>query len=108
MRWFALVPTLVLSFALAPAMSGSLQAADADQGKILAERWCTSCHVVSDTQRKGTDATPSFAAIADRAGFSADKLAFFLLDPHPIMPNFALSRAEAANLSAYIATFRRP
>lgn len=103
MRRFA----LVLSLALVPVMSGSLQAGDAERGKIIAERWCNSCHVVSDTQRKGSDATPSFATIADRPTFDADKLAFFLLDPHPIMPNFALSRAEAANLSAYIATFKR-
>jgi hypothetical protein len=29
-----------------------------------------------------------------------------LLDPHPKMPDMALSRAEAADLAAYIATLR--
>jgi hypothetical protein len=28
------------------------------------------------------------------------KIAFFLLDPHPKMPNFPLSRSEAADLAA--------
>jgi mono/diheme cytochrome c family protein len=34
-------------------------------------------------------------------------LAFFLLDPHPKMPSFPLSRAEAADLAAYIASLRK-
>jgi hypothetical protein len=50
---------------------------------------------------------PSFASIAQREGFSADKLAFFLLVPHPIMPNMSLSRDEAQDIAAYIATQRR-
>jgi hypothetical protein len=31
-------------------------------------------------------------------------LAFFLLDPHPKMPDMALTRAEAADLAAYISS----
>ena len=85
-----------------------MRAADVENGQTLAERWCTSCHVVSGSQSKGTDLAPSFASIAERPDFNVDKLAFFLLDPHPKMPNMALSRAEAANISAYIATQKRP
>jgi hypothetical protein len=32
--------------------------------------------------------------------------AFFLLEPHPKMPNMQLSRSEAADLAAYIATLK--
>jgi mono/diheme cytochrome c family protein len=81
-------------------------AADADHGSTLAQRWCASCHVVSGTQRRGTDIAPSFASIAERPDFSAEKLVFFLLEPHPKMPNMALSRGEASDLSAYIAEQR--
>jgi mono/diheme cytochrome c family protein len=77
-------------------------AADADNGLRLAQRWCATCHIVSSTQSKGVDTAPSFASIAKRADFGADKLAFFLLDPHPKMPNMALSRSEAQDLAAYI------
>jgi mono/diheme cytochrome c family protein len=102
----------ILSFAAALSLilctSGSLSAADVDVGRTLTERWCSSCHVVSDSQSKATDQAPSFASIAERPDFNVDKLAFFLLDPHPKMPNMALSRAEAANISAYIATQKRP
>jgi hypothetical protein len=34
-------------------------------------------------------------------------LAFFLLDPHPKMPDMALSRREADDLAAYIEGLKR-
>ena len=49
----------------------------------------------------------SFDAIAHKADFTPEKVAFFLLDPHPKMPNFPLSRNEAADLAAYIGSLRR-
>ncbi|WP_371260795.1 cytochrome c [Bradyrhizobium sp. Cp5.3] len=82
-------------------------AADADHGADLAERWCASCHVVRSAQTQASADVPSFASIARRPDFSVEKLAFFLLDPHPKMPNFPLSRAEAADIAAYIASLRR-
>jgi mono/diheme cytochrome c family protein len=81
-------------------------AADAYNGSRLAERWCSSCHIVSSAQRGGVDGTPSFASIAQRADLSVEKLAFFLLDPHPKMPNMSLSRDEAQDIAAYIAKQR--
>jgi hypothetical protein len=38
--------------------------------------------------------------------FDAAKLAFFLMDPHPKMPNMSLSRTEAADLAAYIGSLK--
>jgi cytochrome c553 len=81
-------------------------AADANHGSTLAQRWCASCHVVSSAQRVEIDHSPSFASIAERPDFNAEKLAFFLLEPHPKMPDMALSRDEASDLSAYIAEQR--
>jgi hypothetical protein len=49
----------------------------------------------------------SLAAIANKSDFSAEKLAFFLLDPHPKMPNFSLSRNEAGDIAAYIGSLRK-
>jgi hypothetical protein len=49
----------------------------------------------------------SFAEIARKPGFETNALAYFLLEPHPKMPNMSLTRAEAANIAAYIATLRR-
>ena len=37
----------------------------------------------------------------------AAKVAMFLLDPHPKMPDMSLTRSEAADLAAYIASLAR-
>jgi hypothetical protein len=50
---------------------------------------------------------PPFATIATRSDFTPEKVAFFLLDPHPKMPNFPLSRSEAADIAAYIGSLRK-
>ena len=80
--------------------------ANPEKGSDLAQRWCVSCHVVSKNQTKGLDGVPSFAFIAQRPDLNVDKLAFFLLDPHPVMPNMTLSRDNARDLAAYIASQR--
>jgi hypothetical protein len=83
-------------------------AADADNGSRLAHRWCEACHVVTPTQhRAATDQAPPFATIARRPGFSASRVALFLLDPHPKMPDMSLTRYEAADLAAFIASLAR-
>jgi mono/diheme cytochrome c family protein len=79
-------------------------AADAYNGGQIARRWCEPCHVVSADQRGTTGEAPPFASIAQRPGFDAGQVAVFLLDPHPKMPNMSLTRNEAGDLAAYIAT----
>ena len=81
-------------------------AADADHGKEIARRWCASCHLVERGQTSTTDQAPPFAYLAKMPDFNENKLAFLLLLPHPNMPNLALSRAEVADLTDYIATLK--
>ena len=86
---------------------GSAFAADATQGKAIAERWCTGCHLVGSQQKSAvTDQAPSFASIAARPDFSDSRLASLLLSPHPNMPKLALSRSEIADLADYIRTLK--
>jgi cytochrome c2 len=82
-------------------------AADPRNGEQLARRWCEPCHVVAADQREVTGEAPPFASIATRPGFDAGRIATFLLDPHPKMPDMSLTRVEAADLAAYIATLAR-
>jgi mono/diheme cytochrome c family protein len=97
---------LLLGAALAVA-AGPAFGADADNGRRLAHRWCEACHVVSATQRRiASDQAPTFSAIARRPGINAGKIAFFLLEPHPRMPDMALTRTEAADLAAYIVSLK--
>jgi mono/diheme cytochrome c family protein len=81
-------------------------AADARHGKVLAERWCASCHLVAPEQRQASADVAPFAAIGRNRAFTADRLAFFLLDPHPAMPDMHLTRSEAQDLAAYIKGLR--
>ena len=81
-------------------------AADANHGGELARRWCATCHLVDKDQKQASADVAPFAVIAHRSDFTAEKLAFFLLDPHPKMPNFPLSRNEAADIAAYIGSLR--
>ena len=82
-------------------------AADANHGQTLARRWCATCHVVAANQQRPMGEAPPFASIAKRADFDPIRLTNFLLDPHPKMPNMSLTRTEAADLVAYIATLAR-
>jgi len=87
---------------LTVALNSHAFAADSAQGEKLARRWCAACHIVAEDQARGTDNVPTFAAIAKIPGFDAEKIAKFLRDPHPKMPDMQLSNSEAADLAAYI------
>jgi mono/diheme cytochrome c family protein len=104
MRVLLLVGCSTVTAVVGP--SASL-AADVYQGKDIAERWCTGCHVVeNDQKRPAIDQAPPFASIARTSEFDANKLAMLLLKPHPNMPKLSLSRAEVSNLAEYILTLK--
>ena len=82
-------------------------AADASQGRAMAERWCSACHVVGPMQKSApNDQAPPFASIARRPDFDEGRLALLLLSPHPNMPQLTLSRFEIADLAEYIRTLK--
>jgi mono/diheme cytochrome c family protein len=100
-------PSLWSLVAVAILASTPALAADPSNGLRIAHRWCEACHVVTATQaRPATDQAPPFASIAKEPGFDAGKVALFLLDPHPKMPDVGLSRSDAADLAVYIATLK--
>jgi mono/diheme cytochrome c family protein len=96
-----LLALALMAWAGAPAL-----AADPANGERLARRWCAGCHVVSNKQTGTvTEATP-FPIVAQKPDFNERTIAYFLLAPHPKMPSMSLTRAEAADLAAYIATLK--
>lgn len=95
------IRTLITTLAALVAAAGA-QAADPGAGQAIAERWCASCHLVSPEQERAMDGVPSFQAIAARGDLTGDTLEAFLTDPHPVMPDMALTREEIADLTAYI------
>ncbi len=93
-----------LALTLSPPVSF---AADPQHGRDLAQRWCASCHLVSPDQRRASADVPPFAAIARAPDFDTKRLAYFLLDPHPKMPDLPLTRSAADDIAAYIQTLKR-
>lgn len=81
--------------------------ADVGHGRDLGERWCASCHLISPNQQRASADAPPSATIAQLPGFDARVLAYFLLDPHPKMPDLPLSRAAAADIAAYIQSLKK-
>ena len=76
------------------------------KGKALAGQWCSSCHLVTPDQTSASADAPPFMTIAKRSDEEFERLSVFLLDPHPKMPNFNLSRQEITDLLAYIRSLR--
>jgi len=87
--------------------AGVAEAADARKGETLSRRWCAACHVVASNQRQPTAEATPFAEIAKRQKFEAAHVAFFLLGPHPKMPDMSLSRSEAGDIAAYIGSLHK-
>lgn len=81
--------------------------ADVGHGLDLAKRWCSSCHLVAPDQQRANADAPPFATIAKIPNFNAKILAYSVLAPHPKMPDMSLSRYEADDITAYIATLKR-
>ena len=90
-------------FSLLPALlaASAALAADADNGKRLAEMRCVTCHIVSPSERRVVTDAPPFEAIARKFASNPDALAFSIMDPHPRM-NVTLTRREAQDVAAYI------
>jgi mono/diheme cytochrome c family protein len=78
-------------------------AADAANGKRLAEQRCAACHIVAPHQREDVSNSPPFDVIAGKYGFDAQTLAYSMLEPHPRM-NVTLTRSDADDIATYIAT----
>ncbi len=98
-------PTAALAaFSFVALLANAAAAADVDEGGVLAKRWCATCHVVSADQASGGTQAPPFSEIARKPGLTPASIALFLLRPHPPMPDMNLSRNEAADLAAYIAS----
>jgi mono/diheme cytochrome c family protein len=83
-------------------------AGDAEQGKRLAESRCAPCHIVGIEPRLRSELAdaPPFVMIGRKFGFDADMMVYALTGPHAKM-NFSLSRPEADDVAAYVATLAK-
>jgi mono/diheme cytochrome c family protein len=96
----------LLSLIFVGTLTSAAAAADAANGKRVAERWCASCHVVTSSQQRGNTQAPPFSEVAKKPHLDAPMIALFLLLPHPKMPDMNLTRYEAGDIAAYIASLK--
>ena len=80
---------------------------DPKRGQALAERVCSTCHIVSAASTTTTNPdVPTFAAIAGRPDTTPERLAGRIIIPHPPMPNIQLTVAEMRDIIAYIVSLK--
>ncbi|MFN4011190.1 MAG: c-type cytochrome [Pannonibacter sp.] len=107
MRWFVVVLCLAAA-ALMPVGPALSAQGDPGTGERLAQQWCAACHVVSENQANAaTIGVPSFFDIAANPDLTEAKIATFLADPHPKMPDMGLSNPQIRDLAAYIVSLGR-
>ena len=100
--------TLALLLSVPLAVAGVTSLSDPKAGKALAEKLCTNCHLVGSAtrQERANADVLSFAEIANLEGQTAGAItARIMLPKHP-MPTIPLTKAELADLAAYILSLR--
>lgn len=87
---------------LLPVQAG---AADAERGRVLAERWCAQCHVVPGAEASA-DGGPPLASLPAETGQGAGAVRAWLFDPHAPMPGIDLGAGQIEDIIAYIRRLR--
>jgi len=101
---------VIASFALTGRTTLAQIGPDPKAGQDLAEKLCTSCHIVGGQAASASVSAdvPSFVAIANKPDQTAEAIAGRIVIPHPPMPQIHLTRNEIADLAAYILSLRKP
>jgi len=89
-----------------PALANGWPVGDAEHGEKIAQRWCSSCHLLPGAT-SGSDTVPSFHAIATAKDFDAGHVRVFLAKPHGGMPPVNLSRQDINDVVAYLQLLRQ-
>ena len=109
MRTFACLSVTAAFLALAThSAAAQTVPGDAQRGRELAERLCSTCHKVSaDSAGPVSTDVLSFPAIATRPGATAEGLAGRIIFPHPAMPGVQLTVKELREVVTYILSLKR-
>ena len=74
---------------------------DANRGRDLVTRSCTTCHAANETIRTADGAPPLSYIVRDNKE-RPEWIRGWLMDPHDPMPNIMLSRQQIADIIAYL------
>jgi cytochrome c len=98
MRLCAFVLLAVFAASIPPAFSA---AGNADAGRQLVMRSCSSCHA-TDATTTVRDGAPPFTLVAKTNKERPAWIRGWLMAPHPPMPNIPLSRQQIDDIIAYL------
>lgn len=89
-------------------LCASAQAQTADQGRDIAVKSCSECHLVgrADATPKNFTA-PSFADIANMPSATLLSIKVFLRTPHANMPDIMLNESELDAIAEHIMSLKR-
>jgi len=91
------------------AASAAAPATLAEQGRIVADRRCASCHAVAkDAISSPNPKAQTFAAIAATPGMTSTALSAALQTSHKVMPNFILTPQDRRAVVAYVLSLKPP
>lgn len=93
----------------APLTASAQTAAPGDlDGREIAAKLCSNCHLVDGTGAATPRAdVPGFAAIANGPHATPERLAAAIILPHPAMPGVPLTRAEIQAIIGYILSLKK-
>ena len=92
---------LVIAFGLLCFAYPAYAAGNADAGRQLVMRSCTTCHAAAGTAT-ATDGAPPLSFVARDNKQNPAWIRGWLMDPHPPMPGIMLSRQQIDNVIAYL------
>jgi cytochrome c len=96
---------ILMALAVVIGHAGVVHAAsgNAEAGRQLVTRSCSSCHA-TDSAKTASDNAPPFAAVAKTNKERPAWIRGWLMQPHPPMPNISLSRQQIDDIIAYLGT----
>lgn len=95
---------------LSPALAQDAAVDVATAGRAVAERLCSSCHLVESAAAPSTAqaGVPSMRGLANHPGQSGRRLLDILVRPHSPMPDLRLTLEEITAVVGYLETLRSP
>jgi mono/diheme cytochrome c family protein len=98
---------IALALVSAVFLSPTAFAQSPERGAELAKRWCANCHVVERSPAAApANGLPTFPALANARGQTADHLRAIMNPQHSRMPDFSLGKQQQDDLIAYIFSLR--
>ena len=92
---------IALTICLGHAAVAHAASGNAEAGRQLVTRSCSSCHAI-ETAPTATDNAPPFSAVAKTNKERPAWIRGWLMSPHPPMPNISLSRQQIDDIVAYL------